>query len=226
MTDTTQVTSEVRPCANCGVPFGSKDKRYKKCPECRGEVETLTSPTPHVLTDEDSTLPMAGVEAIQLQIEKHKPPPPQERNFYWCGVTPDCPYTYLTLGGTAFNRTVGRVVTDEATGAQECRNDDAVGVINRLTEANVNLILEHAASKVIRNHRERIHRIGNASDPTGVNERKSWHGSIISTVGRQDRPYVPQRGDKPVGCFVYMIKVRHKTDRPMTNPPTMVPRDW
>jgi len=39
------------------------------------------------------------------------------------------------------------------------------------------------------------------------------------------RRFVPQDGDRSLGEFVYMVRVRHRADRPMADPPTMIPRE-
>ena len=54
---------------------------------------------------------------------------------------------------------------------------------------------------------------------------KKYHGTLKSISGGR-RNYTPKADDKPVGQFVYMIRVKHGDDRPIQNPPTMVPRDW
>jgi len=212
MTDTTkEVTSGVKLCDSCGATFGEDDdKRYKDCATCRGAVIEQ----PEVAIPEHD----AGVEPVVLDIEKHKPPPIENRDFYWCGATMDCPMD-ITLGGFEFPRTEGRLV-DQFDGSSILQPDATKGKIHRLTKVNVALIKEHCANKVIRNFtvEELVLLSGK------VHNR--YHGHIRGITGSKHRVYVPQPSDKPLGQFVYMVRVRHANDRPMSDPPTMVPRDW
>jgi hypothetical protein len=206
MSDTTSVTSDVKLCATCGATFGEDDdKRFNECATCR--VGTPSVP----VVDE------SGVEPLHIDIPEGAVAPPPERAYYWCGVTADSPWGLITLGGINFQKTVGEVVP--VGDKMVCRDDVAEGVIHHLTDAQVAVVLEHAKNKSVRNFRK-----AEVRDLMGSHINTT--GDRIDHKGSGARPYVPQQGDIPIGCFVYIVKVRHKKDRPLENPPTLVERNF
>ena len=212
MTETTNtVTSDAKLCKTCGAAFGSgDDKRCADCSACRGKVVEAVSSvsiSPEIVG--------ADYEPITLDVAKHQPPPVVDRDFYWCGVTKDAPRQFFTLGGICFPKTIGEI-RDDGT-KQVCHQDVYDGQIHRLTDTQVALIKEHAANKVVRNHRSEVVRELNR-------ETHVYDGKLLSKNGSRMSPYDPQPGDIPLGCFVYMVRVRGKKDRPMQDPPAMVAR--
>jgi len=222
MTDTTEVTSDAKLCAQCQSPFGDEDdSRYNHCLACRQPepihtAELAVGTVPEQVDD--------GIVPLHLDIEKQRPPPPEERSCYWIGVTKDCPWSFVACGGVSFQRTTGGII-ETTPGHQECRDHVHKGSpVHRLTDAHVARILEEVASKVVRNYR--------------VDRRKLDDETVIETIygrkhsmktpeqgGHPLRHFTPQEGDRPLGEFLWMIKVRHKNDVPnMDNPPTLVPR--
>lgn len=213
MTDTPDGTSEVKLCASCGEAFGDKDdKRYSKCADCRaGIVPEEEKPVAPAEAKSD------GVEALTLDVETQQPPPVEDREFYWCGSTMDCPMD-ITLGGLEFQRTEGEVI-ERPDGQGEFRDHARKGKILRLTETNVKLALEHCANKVVRHFSRNV-----KADAKGK-EYVTYTGQLLGIHGKRHQ-FVSHPSDKPLGQFVYMIKVRHKEDRPYSDPPTLIPRDW
>jgi len=222
MTDTAHTaTSDAKLCAGCGAAFdGADDKRYSQCNSCRNPaaVEPIVSAgSPPVLNV--TRAPDEGIEPLSIEIEKRKPPPPEDRDYYWLGVTDDCPWSYVTAGGVQFQRTHGEVIDTPGGGGQVFRDNTGPGCIHWLTKAHVARILEEVALKVVRDYH--------------VRTRKLFDGAVIETpVGTMKsmkphptHPFTPKETDRALGEFVYMIKVRHKNDtHPMDNPPTLVPR--
>lgn len=211
MTDTTsqEGSSDGKLCNECGAPFSeADDKRYSWCAACRGAQET-----PITTTESPSE-----VEAVVLDVEACRPPPIEERGYYWCGATRDCPMD-ITLGGFEFPQTIGRIVK-KANGEEEMQPGYQNGVIHRLTEANVALIKEHCANRIVRNFRSTAIKMLDGT------EESRHHGELRGIHGHRRRLFIPHPNDKSLGQFVYMVKVRHAADRPMTDPPTMVARDW
>ena len=222
MSDTTEVTSDVKLCAQCQSPFGDDDdSRYNHCLTCRQPEPTHTAELAVGTVAEET---MEGIVPLQLDIEKQRAPAPVDRSCYWLGVTSDSPWSYVSAGGVSFQRTTGGII-ETTPGHQEFRDHVHKGSpIHRLTDAHVARILEEVASKVVRNYR--------------VDKRKLDDGTVIETVygrnlsmktpeqgGSPLRRFDPQEGDRPLGEFLWMIKVRHKNDIPnMENPPTLVPR--
>lgn len=212
MTDTPKGTSDGKLCAKCAAPFGpDDDKRYALCANCR----VTAAPEPAVPAQEHFPF---EPEPVFIDVEKHAPPPIEDRDFYWCGTTRDCPCS-ITLGGFEFPVSIGRLV-ETGDGNQRVEADYAAGAVLPLTEENVALIKQHAANKVIRDWR--VEEMKLLSGKTKIR----YHGRLLSITGSNRRKYVPREGDKALGQFVYMVKVRHAADRPMDKPPTMVPRDW
>lgn len=211
MTDTTlEGTSDGKLCGECGAPFGEDDdKRYGRCAKCRGAAP---KPATAASRDED------GVQPVTLDVEQAKPPPIEDRDFYWCGTTKDCPMD-ITLGGFEFPKTIGRV-REREDGNYMLETEHQDGAIHPLTDANVALIKEHCANKVIRGFRVEELQLLNGGT------RTRYRGTLRGISGSKRRVFTPQADDRPLGQFVYMVKVRHANDRPMSDPPTMVPRDW
>lgn len=230
MSDTTAtVTSDVKLCVGCGATFGEDDdKRYKDCTKCRvGEApaadgvsegvnfDTVTNPVNQTIEIPKNE---PGVEPLRIEGGVGDIPPPPPRLYYWCGVTKDAPWALVTLGGINFQKTKGRV-QDVGQGKQQFQDDTADGMIHHLTQNQVDIVLEHAANKSVRNfRRSTVIEINSSVEVTS--------GDLVSHKGSGARPYLPQAGDIPIGCFVYMIKVRGKKDRPLDNPPTLVERDF
>lgn len=219
MTGTAQATPDAKLCEECGAAFREDDdKRYNQCAGCRNPLpadapETETASVANVPLDE------SGVEAIVLDHKAEDAPAPVPRDYFWCGVTRDAPAHYFTLGGINFQKYKGDVRT-QGDGNQQFIDDTADGVIHHLAEENVALIKLHATGKVIRGWRQEV---VNALD----GEHPVFRGDVLSANGQGKYPYNPQDGDIPLGCFVYMVKVRNKTDRPAfpdEHPPTMVKR--
>lgn len=200
-TSSSEGTSDGKLCRDCGAPFGpSDDKRFSLCSNCR-----------------PADLPEEGWEPVTLDVELEAPPAIEERDYYWCGATKDCPFD-VTLGGIEFPKTIGRIVPDGA-GHRDLMTPDADnGAVHRLTPANVKLVKEHCANKVVRHWRQTVHQGYDGS------EHVTFLGEQRAIKGR--RPYTRDPSDKPLGQFVYMLKVRGPKDRPVEEPPTMVPRDW
>lgn len=224
MTDTAEATSDVRACTKCESPFGEQDdRRFKACAKCRGAVvkeepkaETEAPPAPKVAKAEDR-----GVEVMSLDVVQAAPPPAPPREFYWCGATKDSPVHNITLGGISFPKFTGEVREGDVEGKQKFVDNLHDGQIHSLTEATVELVMEHAKGKVIRNYRTEV--LGN--DPSGE-QPTVFLGSILSTTGSRHRPYQYREGDLPLGNFVYMVKVRGRKDRPIDEPPPLVERRW
>ena len=218
MSDTTTVTSDAKSCASCGTAFGTDDdRRYKDCEPCRmgPTVEADVSPPgvsePMIVDD-----PATEYEAITVDVALHAPPPRSERKFYLCGVMHDAPHGYYTMGGINFPKTEGELRTLHD-GNQKCVPDVRDGTVHQLTEEQVALIKQHVASHVIRGYR--------------VDERKghtNYEGRSFSTSGHRTHAFIPQETDIPVGCFLYMVRVKGRTERPFaTNEaPTMVQRQF
>lgn len=213
MSDTThEGTSDGKPCADCGTPIQG-DQRFSRCPECRGAEQDGPS-----ISTAPKGAPMNPGDPVILDIEECKPPPIEDRDFYWCGSTADCPFD-VTLGGFEFPKSIGRIRADGPNGMPIMEPDYRKGVVHRMTETQKAVVLEHAANKVVRNY-------GPRQDMKGPNGETLWKGKLVAKTGSKRRSFMPQEGDKPLGNFVYMMKVRNETDRPVDNPPTMVSRDW
>lgn len=220
MTDTAEATSDVRACIKCELPFGGQDdKRYKQCAKCRGAVVeekvAEAAPPPEI------SVPVAKDEPVPIRIEvpRHEKPTPIPRDYYWCGATKDSPIQNVTLGGISFPKMIGEV-RDTDTGKQTFVDNLHVGAVHQLTDAHVALIIEHAKNKVIRNYRVEV--LGNEHSM----QHTAYLGDIISMSGSRTRPFEFRDGDRPIGNFVYMVKVQSRTDRPFDDPPTLVERDW
>jgi len=215
MSDTTvtPVTSGAKSCTECGAAFGDDDdKRYSRCTTCRA-------------SHEPDTVAREGVEVVELDLSRSAPPPAPPRNFYWIGVTPDAPWHYVTAGGVAFQKHRGEVTEGDIEGRQEFRDKVAPGApIHNLTDAHVARIKEEVALRVVRNYRTERREVRK-----GVS-MNTYHGDILSTKSTKQggsplRQYVANEGDRPLGEFLWMIRVRHKDDRPFSGtPPTMVKR--
>jgi len=206
MTDTTVVTSDEKLCKECGAPFSENDdRRFATCSGCRPTTETKT-------TDLDD-----GMVALRLDIQKHEAPPMPPRSFYSLGVTEDAPWHYVTAGGVAFQRYMGSTV--KAGDKVEFRDNTATGSpVHHLTDAHVARILEEVKLKVVRNYRIEMRELSNGDGLTIP------HGSIISMKENKHRPFVPRDGDRPLGEFLWMVKVKSKKHQPLSEPPTLVPR--
>jgi hypothetical protein len=155
-------------------------------------------------TPKTSAAPVArsSIEPITLDIEASAPPPIEKRDVYWCGAFDDCPVA-VALGGFEFPAWSGRVVRDDGSSARSKHIDRTDrGACHSMTEAQVKVVLEMAANKVIRG------------------------GRLIPKTGSKRRPFVPMRDDIPIGCFLYMAKVTGPIDRMGDSmlPPPMVPR--
>jgi hypothetical protein len=165
-----------------------------------------------------------GVEVLNLSVDQAAAPVAPPREFYWCGATKDSPIHNVTLGGISFPKFTGAVREVDGTGRQQFSDNLFNGQIHSLTEAHVALVLEHAKNKVIRNYRTEV--LGN--DPS-AEQTAVYLGDILSMTGTRHRPYEHREGDKPIGNFVYMVRVRGKTDRPFDDenpPPPLVERLW
>ncbi len=208
MTGTTshEATSGGKVCAACASPFGEDDdKRFANCSDCRDSgVATDSAPSP-------------DFEPISIDVDASRPPPVADRFFYWCGATHDCPMD-ITLGGIEFPKTIGRI-KKHGEGKLRLETDYREGQIHRLTDAHLEIVKEHAANRIVRNFHTETTTLLNGEKLT------KWHGTLKSVSGSR-RNYTPQADDRPVGQFVYMIRVKHADDRPIQDPPTMVPRDW
>jgi len=221
MTGTTskEATSDGKLCVECQSPFDSADdKRFSQCAACRNaasEGATMMS-APAIAKTPDVPHSEPEYEAIHIDAEALAPPPVEDRSFYWCGATLDCPMD-ITLGGIEFPKTIGRVRRQQ-NGQSVLEVDYRDGQIHRLTDKTKDLVLEHASNRVIRDFRKDETKAINGDTDT------RYLGTLKSIRGR--RTYTPRPGDLPLGQFVYMVKVRHAKDRPIANPPTMVPRDW
>ena len=223
MTDTAQhAKSDAKLCTGCGAAFDEADDTgYSQCNSCRTPadaepvVEVSPPPVPEV-----TTAPDAGVVPLHLDIEKRKPPPPEDRDYYWLGVTDDCPRAFVAAGGVQFQRKHGKVEDVTGEGKMVYRDNIGRGCIHWLTKAHVARILEEVALKVFRKY-EVV-----TADQFG-NKKKvpAYSGRLLSMKPHPTHPFTPQDDDRPLGEFLYMIKVRHKNDtHPMDNPPTLVPR--
>jgi len=217
MSDTTAVTSDEKLCTKCGAPFGEDDdKRCNDCSACRGV---------------DPKVDVQGVDepdykALSIpEVTRGKIPAAPPKDFYWLGVTDDCPWHYVTAGGVCFQRYMGQVVDSGNEGRQEFRDQVHRGSpIQHLTEKHVERILEEVALKVVRHYRieERELRNGRTVSITS--------GSLVSMKtekkgGNPKHPYISHESDRPVGEFLWMVQVRNKSDRPYSDtPPTLVKR--
>ena len=223
MSDTTTVTSDEKLCVSCGAPFGKDDDRRRKdCAACAGKNDV---PPAHMVHEVKVSESVEDFEALALpDVKLGKPQKAPPRDFYWIGLTSDAPWHYVTAGGVAFQKYRGEILDDAVEGRQEFRDNAGKGSpTHSLTEAHIRRILEEVAAKVVRNYRveDRTLRDGKVL--------KIIRGDVISmkTVergGSRMRQYVVRDGDRPLGEFVYMVRVRHKNDRPMQNPPTLVAR--
>ena len=208
MTGTTshEATSGGKVCAACGTPLGEDDdKRYANCGICRDTG---------VATEYDPSL---DYEPIEINVDASRPPPAPNRSYYWCGATFDCPMD-ITLGGIEFPKTIGRI-KKHGEGKLRLEADYREGQIHWLTDIHREMVKEHAANRVVRDFRTEVTTLLNGET------LKKYHGKLKSVSGNR-RNYIPDADDKPVGQFVYMIRVKHADDRPIQDPPTMVPRDW
>lgn len=210
MTDTTQGgTSDGKLCAQCESPFGPEDdKRYSQCSTCRGAAPAVT--------EVPSDAPVQPGESVFLDVDACQPPPIEERDYYWCGATEDCPFD-VTLGGFEFPKSIGRI-REDAHGQAVMEPDYRKGVIHRMTEKQKAVVLEHAANRIVRNFRvEELQLLGGGT-------QTRYRGRLLSKSGNKRRIYTAQSDDRSIGEFVYMMRVRHGSDRPVEDPPTMVPR--
>lgn len=223
MSDTTiDVTSDAKSCASCGTAFGTDDdRRYKDCEPCRmgPTVEADVSP-PGVSEPQIAEPPESSriiPDAVTVDVEKHAPPPRPERKLYLCGVTHDAPASYYTMGGINFQKEEGEL-KELKLGLQELKTGVRDGTVHQLTEEQVALIKQHVADKVIR-----FEKLDEDDRPL-----YTGHGTPYSMNGQRNRPYVRTARDVPIGCFLYMVRVNGRKDRPFDTKdiPTMVPRDF
>jgi hypothetical protein len=154
--------------------------------------------------------------AVTVDVEKHAPPPRATRQFYLCGVTHDAPAGYYTMGGINFQKTEGELRTRHD-GNQECIADVRDGTVHQLTDEQVALIKQHVANKVIRGYQV-VARKGHTH----------YEGRPYSKDGHRLHAFIPHESDIPIGCFLYMVRVDSRKDRPFATEdiPTMVPRDF
>jgi len=117
----------------------------------------------------------------------------------------------ITAGGFEFPKTIGRLVEQE-TGKFQVQSGWKPGIIHSMTDKQLDVVKEHLANRVVRNFRE--------------TEDGRFLGELKGIAGNTRRVFTPHPTDKPLGQFVYMIRVRHKNDRPLEKPPTMVQRNW
>ncbi|RKY16670.1 MAG: hypothetical protein DRQ55_17550 [Planctomycetota bacterium] len=223
MSDTaTQVTSDVessKVCDTCGSTFGEDDdKRFKDCSPCRkGSPEVADAPT--VVDGRREEFEAVTIDVPTIELPKASP-----TNLYLCGVTMDAPSSYFTLGGVCFSKTEGEIRPDGD--KHKMVSDLREGVVNALTEAQVDLVKVHVQSKIIRDYRVDAKQ---EMDSEGRTFTRTNHlGGIRSVLGQRLVPFVPKEDDKPIGCFVYMIRVQNRKHRPFEpgTEPTMVKRNW
>jgi len=222
MPDTAQkATSDAKLCVGCGAAFDDgDDRRYNQCSTCRNpsEVEAIVTGTATIQPGV-TVMPEDGIEPLSISVEKRKPPPPENRDYYWLGVTDDAPWSYVTAGGVQFQRTHGQVIDSPDGKGQIHRDHVGRGCIHWLTKDHVKYILDEVAQKVVRDYQVRERKQLNGD----ITRHPS--GSIKSMKPHPSHPFVPKETDRPLGEFIYMVRVRHKNDlSPMDNPPTLVPR--
>lgn len=245
MTETTsQVTSDAKLCTDCGAAFGDEDdRRFKMCAACRNPTSappeapagmdvptTTTDEPPFTETDPPTTVetpPEGGLETITFEHDAAVVPPPVPKNFWLCGVTDDAPVNYATLGGINFQKWRGEVRAKGGATVPEFVDNVAPGMVHRLAKEQIDLITLHAKSKVVRGWRKDF--LGNRTEITDENDPTQYVylGDVLSTNGQPNKPYEPQPGDIPLGCFVYMVKVQSRDERPAFpngEAPTMVKR--
>ena len=157
------------------------------------------------------------IQPVILDVPMYTPPPIEDRELYWCGATKDCPMD-VTAGGFEFPKTVGRLVEQE-TGKFQVQAGWKPGIIHSMTKKQLEVVKEHLANRVVRNFRP----VQDGEDGKGP---VRYLGELKGISGSTRRVFTPHPTDKPLGQFVYMIRVRHKEDRPLENPPTTVPRNW
>jgi len=212
MTDTPDAgPSEEKSCVECKTVLSGNAARYSRCSTCRGArrqgkaTGTATLPPPDDAPDAGG-FDTDGVEPVTIPFDRARPAAPPHREFYWCGCLEDCPTHAVTVGGISFPLWTGEV-REEAPGRFKYVDRTHRGQVHHLTDRNVALVKERLVQRVVRN------------------------GEIISTLdvvksdGTVLRRFVPQDGDRSLGEFVYMVRVRHRADRPMADPPTMIPRE-
>lgn len=195
-----EVTTDGKQCVECGGSFDD-DKRYSRCSSCRGAVKEV-EPEPI----------RAGLVPLSLELEKFPTPRKETQRSYWCGITTDAPTVCAHLGGFEFPRDEGMLSAQD--GKPTMIDHVKKGKVLKLTDAEVALIKERLADKIVRGR--------------GIVCR-SGTGWFVDIDGKSKcgKPYTPQDGDRPLGCYVYMAKVEGSVDQINSEPPpTMVPRDW
>lgn len=128
------------------------------------------------------------------------------------GTLPECPRYNIDLAGISFPRTTERV---ELRGGETIRTPMA-GAIVRMTEGRRKAVLQAIAGRVVRfrNTAPDENTPGSAGDlvrdgrgmpqEAMASAMQSATGTVIVMDGNPQRPYRPQRGDKPLADFVYM----------------------
>lgn len=206
-TATSTVTSADKLCTECGVALSSpNERRYARCKDCR---------TGGKGSEEEGGEVLENVRPLSISLDAAKPPPAPPTKHYWCGVTEDCPSHAVTIAGVSFPRWNGRVV-ERAPGRFEYVDRVLEGQVSALTERTVQLVLERVRYRVVRNRKIISALPLVRTRPPDHQHKEPWQEVI--------REFVPRDGDVPLAQFVYMIEVRGPNDRPMQNPPTLIPR--
>lgn len=127
------------------------------------------------------------------------------------GTLPECPRWNLDLAGVNFPRSTERV---ELRGGETIRTPMA-GAVVRISETKHKDVLRAIANRVVRFRKTAFEQntpgasddlVGGAKlpDDAPAPSATSVTGTVIVMDGNPQRPYRPQRGDRPLADFVYM----------------------
>ena len=143
---------------------------------------SLMSEKDNKLPDWDRTVKDGGVEALA----------------YWVGCLPGCPVQNAIVGGISFPRKTQRV-GEAGFGTLTARSDQK-GAVAYLTAAQVKKVMHGARALVVRKKGggAKARRILLNADPAHFVSDKM-------NPGQKVREYVRQRGDIPIGCYIYMV---------------------
>ena len=136
---------------------------------------------------EPVVIPDLSGEALRIDPAeiKLRAPVVEKREKYWIGITPECPYTVITLAGVTFHKKV-EPIKEKADGTYE--RQSRFGEVVNLTGEQIESVKKVAVCKVVR-------------------VRRSTKGDVISTelLNSNSKYYNSHPSDQPVGMFVYMV---------------------
>lgn len=140
-------------------------------------------------------------EPIQVSLEEIEIPPKEPTARYWCGCTSECPRQVIHCAGVDFPYYDGPLPHDHRGQPQD---PVVFGRIHELRPSQVKEIVRRIQQKVVR-----------WSEPTANGKVRGTLLSMFSQPGggrlnlkpvRDDR-HLPEQGDIPLGCYVYLIKL-------------------